>query len=92
TAEQHFRAAMHLEPDYQKAHHNLALVLHLGGNEEDALEAVDAALRLDPGSRESLLLKGVILDGLGRSDEAAAISARAAALPANDWSERAGVR
>ena len=92
TAEQHFRAAMHLEPDYQKAHHNLALVLHLGGNEEDALEAVDAALRLDPGSRESLLLKGVILDGLGRTDEAAAISARAAALPANDWSERAGVR
>ena len=92
TAEQHFRAAMHLEPDYQKAHHNLALVLHLGGNEKDALEAIDAALRLDPGSRESLLLKGVILDGLGRTDEAAAVNARAATLPANDWSERAAVR
>ncbi len=92
TAEQHFRAAMHLEPDYQKAHHNLALVLHLGGREQDALEAVDAALRLAPGSRESLLLKGVILDALGRTAEAAAINARAATLPANNWSERAAVR
>ncbi len=92
TAETQFRTAMRLEPDYQKAHHNLALVMHLDNRDDTALATVDHALALDPRSRESLLLKGAILESLGRTEEAAAISARARALPANDWSERTGLR
>lgn len=92
TAEAHFRATIRLDPSYQKAYHNLALVLQLRGQSEPALAAIDRALRLSPGNRATVLLKGAILDSLGRHREARAFKEDAEFLPEGNWSENAPLR
>ena len=88
----HFKTTIRIEPDYQKAHHNLALVLHLVGRQDKALAAVDNALNSGPDSRSSVLLKGQILEALGRMAEARALKERAGAMPQGNWSESLAVR
>jgi Flp pilus assembly protein TadD len=73
SASRHFATAVQLDPTYHKAWHNLALARYLMDEPERALVAVDGALRLRPEARGSMLLKGAILESLGRSAEARAV-------------------
>lgn len=88
----HFEKARRLDPGYQKPHHNLAMALYMVGQFEPALAAVDEAIRLDERARGTLMLKGTILDALGRADEARAIREAAEFLPEGNWSERSGLQ
>jgi len=90
-AAKHFSTAIRLDPGYQKAYHNLAICFHLRGQNQEALEIVDAGLQLDPDSRDSLLLKSTVLEALGRTGEAKGIAERAEFLPESNWSERSDV-
>lgn len=87
----HFEIARHLDPGYQKPHHNLAMALYMAGRSDAALAAVDDALRLDAQARGTLMLKGTILDAIGRAEEARAIRDAAEFLPEGNWSERSGL-
>lgn len=88
AAEQHFLKAIAHDPTYQKAYHNLAMIKHLAGDQPTALARVETALRLEPESRNALLLKAAILQAMGRRDEALAINEQAEFLPEGNWSER----
>jgi len=88
----HFRAAIRHDASYQKAYHNLALALYLLDEDAAALTAVDAGLALDPDNRNSLLLRGEILDALGRPEEARAARSVAELLPEGNWSETVPLR
>lgn len=55
---------------YADAHHLLGLAYYMVGQPERALQAVDAALGLNPRYLEALMHRGVILNALGRMDEA----------------------
>jgi len=90
-AARHFSTAIRLDASYQKAYHNLAICFHLRGQNREALDIVDAGLRLDPDSRDSLLLKSTVLQALGQPEEARAIAERAEFLPESNWSERSEV-
>lgn len=87
-AMEHFNIAIRVDPSYHKAYHNLALVYYLVDRESQALKAVDAALKLAPEDRNTLLLKSKILSALGRHDEAKRVKEDADFLPAGNWSER----
>jgi len=65
---------------YADAHHLLALSYFLVGQPQQALGSVDNALKLNPRYLEALMHRGVILNTLGRADEAEAAfeAARAA--------------
>jgi tetratricopeptide (TPR) repeat protein len=65
---------------YADAHHLLALAYYLVGQPEKSLQAIDAALQLNPRYLEALMHRGVILGSLGRVEEAqeAFTAARAA--------------
>lgn len=86
-AAKHFRTTIMIEPRYQKAYHNLAMVLYLTDEDQKALTAVEGALALGE-DRDSLLLKGLILQALGRETEAKAAREQAEFLPEGNWSER----
>ena len=90
-AAQHFSTAIRLDPGYQKAYHNLAICYHMTGQNPKALEIVDAGLLLDPDSRETLMLKSIILHTLGKTEEAKKIEERAEFLPEGSWTERSEV-
>lgn len=66
----HMQAAVHHDPTYRKAHHNLAMVHFLDGRPAQARESVERALALNPRARDSMLLKGEILEALGDEDGA----------------------
>lgn len=88
----HFLKAKAIDPGYLKVHHNLAMVFFLSGEHGRALGAIDDALALNGGARDSLLLKGNILDALGRGADAAEIREKAEFLPDGNWSERSSLR
>ena len=87
-AAQHFQATIRAEPSYQKAYHNLAMVHYLTERNELALAVVDQALQLAPDARDSLLLKGAILEALGRHAEARTLKDDAEFLPQGERSSR----
>jgi tetratricopeptide (TPR) repeat protein len=84
----HFLTAVKHDPYYQKAYHNMALVYFQLADHSQALRAVDKALQLNPGDRNTLMLKSEILGGLERYAEATAIREQAEFLPEGNWSER----
>ncbi len=88
----HFLRARMLDPTYTKVHHNIAIIYYMKGDNERALKAVDDALRLDSEIRSTLVLKAVILEAMGRNDDASKIKKMAETLPKGDWSERLEVR
>ena len=90
-AMQHFVATIEHDPSYQKAHHNMALILYMSGNLDRALAAVNNALQLQH-SRGSLTLKSVILERMGRAEEAQWLQDEAAQLAEGSWTERAPLR
>ncbi|MEK7815647.1 MAG: tetratricopeptide repeat protein [Pseudomonadota bacterium] len=87
-AEQHFLATVRSEPTYQKGYHNLALVYYITSRNDQALDIIDKALKLVPEARDSLLLKGSILEALGRHKEAKTLRDDAEFLPAGEKSSR----
>lgn len=87
-AEQHFLATVRSEPTYQKGYHNLALVYYITGRNGQALDVIDKVLKLVPEARDSLLLKGSILEALGRHKEARTLRDDAEFLPAGEKSSR----
>jgi tetratricopeptide (TPR) repeat protein len=66
----HFQTCIKRDPYYQKAYHNLAMVYYITDQTEKALRVVNQSLKLNPASRDSLLLKSNILEMLGRHAEA----------------------
>lgn len=87
-----FLKARSLDPTYKKVHHNLAMVYFMGGDMTRALAAIDDALALDGQGRGSLMLKGNILDALGRKADAVAVRERAEFLPEGNWSEQSTIK
>ena len=87
-----FRNVIRLEPLYFKAHHNMALVYHILGESETALTEVNNALRLKTDSRNSMRLKSVILERLGRHKESQEASEEAEFMPEENWSEVAPLK
>jgi Tfp pilus assembly protein PilF len=64
---------------FADAHHLLGLSLSLLGQSARALEAFDTALTLNPRYIEALIHRGLVLNELGRSEEAEAAFRRAQA-------------
>lgn len=69
-AEREFRRAIQLDPDYGAAHHWYANFLVLAGRSADAMNEINRAEQIDPGSNSVLADKALILFYLGRLDEA----------------------
>ncbi|MGH2725171.1 MAG: tetratricopeptide repeat protein [Actinomycetota bacterium] len=64
--------ALRIDPRSAEAHAQLGFVLYRSGRPRDGLQAVDEALRVDPGFPVALYYRGLILlDGLDRPAEAA---------------------
>jgi len=87
-AAQHFSTTVSVDPSYAKGHQNLAITRFMQGEFTPALKAVNRSLALQEDNRSALLLKGEILDALGRNDEASQIKSQAAFLSEAGWSER----
>ncbi len=84
----HFLKVVELDPSYQKGFHNLAMAYHIIGMKQKALRNINAALKISPNEKNSLLLKSEILSSLDMKQEAEAITERAEFLPDGNWSER----
>lgn len=87
-----FRRVISIEPAYFKAYHNLALVHFILGEHSAALSEVNKVFPLKPDSRNSMMLKSLILKSLGREQEARAAEEEAEFLPEENWTERAPVK
>jgi len=70
-AEASFREAIRLQPDYEQAHLNLAIVLSQRGRQEEARYHFEIALRLRPDYALAHLNFGLMLRGSGRGEQAA---------------------
>jgi len=89
---EHFHATVSLDPTYQKGYHNLAMACFITQNNSSALQSVNNLLKLASESRDSMLLKSMILDNMGRHDEAWQLKEEAEFLPrSGDWTEHAPV-
>lgn len=85
----HFQKTIAIDPTYQKGHHNRALVLYLTGRLNGALQAVNESERLAPDNRGTVLLKGQILQAMGRERQAQALFERAEFMAEDkDWTEQ----
>lgn len=71
-AERLFSEVAAADPQNFLAHRMTAVVRYQQRKFEGALNAIDAAVRLSPGTAEPWVLRGVILHALGRSDDAMA--------------------
>lgn len=84
----HFKTTIGIDPSYQKAYHNLAIAYYLTERNELALDAVEHSILLKPDNRNSVLLKAVILQQLGRSAEASELREQAEFMGNGNWSEQ----
>lgn len=62
---------------FADAHHLLGLSYYLAGRSEKALDALDKAIELNPRYVEAHVNRGIVLNDLGRTDEAAVAFASA---------------
>ncbi len=76
TAEAHFRAALHLDPDRAPFHHSLGNTLRARSALDEAAAAYDCALALDPDNRDSLRTLVWIHRLAKRYDDAARLQER----------------
>ena len=88
----HFQTTVSLDPSYQKGFHNLAMAYFLSGENEQALLAINKALEIKLETKNSLLLKGTILEAMGQMDDAKSVIEYAEFLPDGNWSERMPVK
>ncbi len=82
-AEREFRRAIQLDPDYGAAHHWYANFVVLTGRSAEALNEINRAERIDPGSNAVLADKALVLFYLGRTDEAIALAKKVEASQPN---------
>ena len=61
--------------------------LYLISQDERALGMVDQAIELNPNHKDAVMLKSLILQKLGRIEEAALLKEEAEFLPETNWSE-----
>lgn len=87
-AGEHFRASLALDPDYAKAHNNLALVLGRQGDLAGALAHYDAALALAPTHATAHYNRANLLVRQGKPDAAIASFRRALELDPGDEDAR----
>jgi len=79
-AEEQFKRAIALKPDYAEAHANLGSVYGRTGRIEDAIKETEQALALDPNSLLALRNLGFAYAQMGRTDEARKLLQRALGL------------
>lgn len=91
-AAEHFSATIRIDPSYQKGYHNLAMTMFLVEQDEAALLMVNQALSLNSNHMDALMLKSLILEKLGRYEEAALAKEEAEFLPETNWSESVPVQ
>ena len=72
-AEREFRRAIELDPNYATAHHWYATFLMTLGRYPEAIEQIERAQQLDPGSTPILADKALILFHQGNKDDAIAL-------------------
>ncbi len=72
AAENAYRTAIEIAPDFADAHLNLGRLLHAVGAVRDALEEYRTALAIDPSDATTLFNIGVACQDLGRTEEAIA--------------------
>ena len=63
------------------------MTLYLVEQDAQALARVNQALELNPDHRDAVMLKSLILENLGRHEEAETLKEDAAFLPETNWSE-----
>jgi spermidine synthase len=79
-----FREALRIDPDYAQAHNNLAAMLQLAGQFDEALDHYRRALSLRPDNVEARGNLAQLLSRQGRSAEAAAEFEQMLAAKAED--------
>ncbi|NUM55942.1 MAG: tetratricopeptide repeat protein [Candidatus Hydrogenedentes bacterium] len=84
-AEEHYRAAVALDPGYSLAWNNLGVTLDALGKKTESLAAFERAVQTGPGNQEAAVNLVRYLIQLGRIDDARACAAEAhARMPASD--------
>lgn len=84
AALQHFRAILQDHPSFADVRNRAGLCLAMMGDPEAALEEFDEALKVNDCYSEALLNRAIVLNDLGRHDEAAECFHRASALDLRD--------
>jgi tetratricopeptide (TPR) repeat protein len=79
-AEEVLRRALRMEPDSQRAHHYLGVVLQQTGRPDEALRELRASLALSPNDLPTLQALAPLLAAHGEIEEAAGLYARIAAV------------
>src|SRR5258708_9045011 len=79
-AEALYRQVLAQNPNHVDALHMLGALAHQTGHPQDALKLIDRAIKLQPFAPHYLLNRGVVLEALGRPDEAIAAYQAAAKL------------
>jgi len=79
-AESRLRRLLELEPESVPARLTFAALLHATCRFDEALEAIDHVILIDPTNPYSAYLRGLVLDMIGKRAEADACFARAAEL------------
>jgi Tfp pilus assembly protein PilF len=72
-AEREFKRAIELDPKNAQAHHWYATALLAFGRPQEALQQIEIAQKLDPGSKAVLADKGIVLYSAGQPDAAVAL-------------------
>jgi eukaryotic-like serine/threonine-protein kinase len=83
TAEQEFRRALELNPNYPEGHQLYSYYLTAMGRFEDSLAQMQRSIELDPTSLSKVSGVGEILNYMGRTDEAVAQHRKALAMDPN---------
>ena len=68
------------------------MILFLVEQDAEALLMVNQALEFNPNHRDALMLKSLILEKLGRHEEATSAKEEAEFLPETNWSESVSVQ
>ncbi len=84
TAYQHFRAILEDHPNFADIRHRAGLCLAMMGDAEGALEQFDEALKVNESYAEALLNRALVLNDLGRFEEASESFHRASAVDVRD--------
>ncbi|HET9529161.1 MAG TPA: tetratricopeptide repeat protein [Blastocatellia bacterium] len=85
-AEEEFKKALALNPDYARAHSRYSQYLLAAGRNEESLREIDLARRLDPKSIAITMTAGMIYSRLGQYDQAVEEFRRAIEMDPNNSS------
>ncbi len=84
AAYEHFRAILQDHPNFADIRHRAGLCLAMMGDPAGALEQFDEALKVNESYAEALLNRAIVLNDLGRFEEASESFHRASALDVRD--------